>query len=86
MMIQKGKGGDDYVPKRRVIMVVSSNSEDEEYTPKKPEEKSEEENKNKNKTKISESPVDFLKTDSNLVLGNDRSSISPPQNQQMRTR
>ena len=42
-------------------MVVSSNSEDEDYTPVKPIEKSEVENKNKNKTKISESPVEFSK-------------------------
>ncbi len=47
MMIQKGNGRDDYVPKRRVIMVVSSNSEDENYTPKKPEEKLEIDNKNR---------------------------------------
>ena len=81
MMIHKGPGGEDFVPKRRVIMVVSSNSEDEEYTPVKPNENSEDENKNKNKTKISESPVnqiDFSENPPNLVLGNQSSFISPP--------
>jgi hypothetical protein len=51
-------------------MVVSSNSEDEDYTPKKPEEKVEIDNKNKTPLKISESPVEFSKTGSNLVSEN----------------
>jgi hypothetical protein len=57
MMVQRRDEQEDYVPRRKVIMMISSESSDEDYTPKKPSENNEKEKQNQTEKKKSEVPI-----------------------------
>ncbi len=55
MMVQRREEEDEYIPRRKVIMTISSES-DEDYAPKRPSGNDKHEERNKD-TKKSESPI-----------------------------
>jgi formylmethanofuran dehydrogenase subunit E len=61
MMVQRRDGEGEYIPRRKVIMMISSES-DEDYTPKRPSGNNKNEKKEKD-TKKSEIPIKNGKTE-----------------------